>query len=68
MPSIAQRNPKSKYSKVSKFFRSFSVKIIDKQKELVYATGCNDRTAPTATKPDGSETTREEAAKGIGRR
>jgi hypothetical protein len=44
--------------------KSFSVKIIDKQKELVYAAGCSDRTAPAAGKLDGSPTTRKEAAKG----
>jgi hypothetical protein len=36
--------------------KSFSVKIIDKQKELVYAAGCSDRTAPVAAKLIGSQT------------
>jgi hypothetical protein len=53
MPSVAQRTPKSKYSKVSK---GFSVKIIYKQKELVYAAGRRDRTAPVAAKLTGSTT------------
>jgi hypothetical protein len=52
-------NAKHSAKKTKKqIFKSFSVKIIDKQKELVYAARCSDRTAPAATKLDGSETTR----------
>jgi hypothetical protein len=61
-----KHSAKKTKKQILKSFKSFSVKTIDKQKELVYAAGCRDRSAPAAAKlrePDA----RKEAPKVIGK-